>query len=102
MEKGEVKAVLPKLDLLEDDHTRADTIHADVDRLGRIWLERGSLSGAESARFSELVAELVELYSAHIVVEEHELFPVAATVLEQPDSKAIGSEMAARRGLRNP
>lgn len=100
MENGQVKALFGKLDSLEDQHARADTIHSDVDRLGRMWLECGLLSKAESARFSDLVAELVELYRAHIAVEEGELFPVAAAVLEQQQCKAMGGEMAARRGLR--
>ena len=99
MDRGEVKAVLAKLDALEDDHARADTIHAEVDRIGQMWLDRGALPAVELTRFSTLVAELVELYRAHIDVEERELFPVAAAVLDQPERQAMGGEMAARRGL---
>ena len=64
-----------------------------------MWLDRGALPAAELTRFSTLVAELVELYRAHIDVEERELFPVAAAVLDQPERQAMGGEMAARRGL---
>lgn len=100
IERNEVKAVLAMLDSLEDDHVRANTIHTEVDRIGQNWLESGSLSPAEAVRFSELVENLVELYRAHITVEERDLFPAAAAVLGKPECEAMGAEMAARRDLR--
>ena len=100
LDRPEVRAVLAQMDSLESDHARADKNHAEIDRVGRAWLTSGSLSPAESKRFCALVEELVELYRGRIAVEERELFPVAAVVLERPQREAMGSEMAARRGLR--
>jgi hemerythrin-like domain-containing protein len=95
----EFEATLAKVEALEEQHTRAEQSHAEVDRLGSIWLEAGSLPAGDAARFSDLVAALTDLYRAHIRVEEFEVFPAAAAALGKSEREAIGSEMAARRGL---
>jgi hemerythrin-like domain-containing protein len=100
LDRPEVKAVIAKADLLETDHARADRSHAQVDRLGQAWLAAGSLSPADAAQFSALMGELADLYREHIAIEERELFPAAAAVLETRAREAMGREMAARRGLR--
>jgi hemerythrin-like domain-containing protein len=97
LDRPEVTAVLAKLNSLESDHARADKSHAEVEGLGQAWLASGSLSPAQAARFCTLVTELVDLYRDHIVVEERELFPVAAAVFGKPDLEAMGGEMSARR-----
>ena len=97
--RPELNPVLTKMDSLESDHARADQDHAEIDRLGHEWLAAGSLSPADAARFSALASRLAELYRQHIAVEERELFPVAATVLETQQRQAMGREMEARRGL---
>ncbi len=99
LDQPQVRGVLAKMDSLEADHARADQSHAEIDRLGRQWLASGSLSPADAARLSALIAELVELYRSHIALEEHELFPVAAAALDTSERQAMGGEMAARRGL---
>jgi hemerythrin-like domain-containing protein len=96
----EAKAVLSKVDALEHQHAEADRRHAEIDRLGVKWLAGGSLSVEDAQRFSSLIAALTDLYRGHIAVEEGELFPTAAAALDQREREAIGSEMAARRGLR--
>jgi hemerythrin-like domain-containing protein len=95
----ELQPVLARVDALERDHARANQGHAEIDRLGRAWLEAGLLAPADAERFSTVMAELAELYKAHIAIEESELFPAAAGVLSGPDREAMGAEMAARRGL---
>src|SRR5579859_3195236 len=99
MNRPELQAVLEKVGALEDQHAEAERNHAEVDRLGQAWLAAGSLAAADSARFSELVASLADLYRGHMAVEERELFPAAAAVLPGPERAAMGREMAARRGL---
>jgi hemerythrin-like domain-containing protein len=89
---------LAEIDALEADHDRADIQHAEIDRLGREWLHTGALSAAEATRLSAILAELSDLYRAHIAIEESSVFPTAA-VLPQADRLAMGKEMAARRGL---
>jgi hemerythrin-like domain-containing protein len=99
MDRPEVKAVLARVESLEQDHVRADGSHAEVDRLGQAWLASGVLSASATARLSALLEELAGLYREHIAVEEGELFPVAARSLTGPEREAMGGEMAARRGL---
>jgi hemerythrin-like domain-containing protein len=95
----EIGEVLARVDALEHEHERADRSHAEIDRLGQKWLEQGELPADQAARLAALLADLTELYRAHIAVEESEVFPAASRVLGQPDRTAMGGEMAARRGL---
>ncbi len=67
--------------------------------MGQLWLVNGKLLPDEITRFAVLLAELNELYRNHIATEDHELFPIAFNALDASDREAIGSEMAARRGL---
>ena len=90
---------LAQIEALESDHLRADLAHAEVDRLGRQWLDTGTLPADDAARLTSLLAELSELYREHIAVEESSVFPTAAAVLPQADRLEMGKEMAARRGL---
>src|SRR3954453_13365466 len=90
---------LTELDALEHDHDRADRNHAEVDRLGRVWLENGAISLEDRARFSALVGELTGLYRAHIAVEEGSIFPLASKVLAREERLAMGREMSNRRGV---
>ena len=92
-------AVLARIDALEQDHERAERTHAEVDRLGRMWLSEGRLSAADAAQWEKLTGELVSLYRDHIGAEDTEVFPFAARVLPAADRQAIGAEMKARRGL---
>jgi hypothetical protein len=41
------------------------------------------------------------LYQRHITVEDEELFPAAARVLDDAQLRQIGLEMAARRRVRS-
>jgi hemerythrin-like domain-containing protein len=100
-DEPEVKAVLACVDALQKDHEQSERRHREVERLGQSWLARGSLALADAKRLSETLHELAILYRDHIAVEERELFPVAAKVLAEEDRRAIGGEMAARRGLRS-
>jgi hemerythrin-like domain-containing protein len=99
MDRPEAKAVLASVDSLEEDHERAQELHDEADRLGQAWLASGTLAAADAARFTVILARLSELYRGHIEVEEHEVFPVAARLLDASEREVIGGEMAARRGL---
>jgi hemerythrin-like domain-containing protein len=100
LDRPELRAVLERVDSLENDHALADQSHAEVDRLGQAWLASGSLSPADAEQFSVLVEGLADLYRGHIAIEEREVFPAAAEVLDRVQHEAMGGEMAARRGLR--
>lgn len=90
---------LRQLKHLEDDHCRAQALHATCNTIGRFWMELGSLSDSQRQRFSLSVADLAELYRAHIALEDDQVFPLAEAVLSGDEKAEIGQEMADRRGL---
>jgi hypothetical protein len=92
-------AVLARVDSLEQDHECAERVHVEVDRLGRLWLAKGRLSPEDGSRFSTLLSQLTALYLHPIGVEDTQVFPFAAAVLSSAERRAIGNEMAARRGI---
>ncbi len=100
MKLPELQALHSKLDQLEEDHACAEKAHDEVERLGGLWLEAGSLTPEQASLLSSLLEEVSELYRGHIAVEEGEVFPLAEAVLSAPERKAIGMEMALRRGLK--
>jgi hemerythrin-like domain-containing protein len=101
IDSPDIEAVLARIDSLEQDHECADRSHVEVDRLGRLWLTAGHLSSEDASRFEELVCQLETLYRHHIGIEDTEVFPSAARVLAPVDRRAIGNEMAARRGINH-
>lgn len=93
----EVKAALATLDALEQDHRRADSLHARVDVLGQQWLRDGQLSCAEAQQFREAVAELACIYEKHIRIEDDLVFPIAGRIFSQAEKATIAAEMSHRR-----
>jgi hemerythrin-like domain-containing protein len=84
---------------LEDDHAVASAHHEAVNALVHRWLEQDSLAVADAALLRQHLTALQALYQAHIAVEDHELFPAAARVLDAAMLREMGREMAARRGV---
>lgn len=97
MHHPELDAAIQTLAPLEQEHRRADALHAEVDRLGRACLERGLLSPEEARRFRQAIAELLSIDKEHIRIEDQVVFPVAGKILSPADKAAIAGEMAARR-----
>jgi len=92
-------AVLAQMESLEQDHENANCNHAEVDRLGQLWLTNGQLSPEEASHLEKSVEQLETLYRHHIAKEDTEVFPFAERMLAPVDREAIGAEMATRRGL---
>ena len=92
--------ILRVLDHLEAEHLKAEDRHLIVDRLGVEWLANGVLSSSDSDVLITNLRKLRSDYETHIAVEDNQLFPFAARLLSKEDLRAIGEEMAARRGLR--
>jgi hemerythrin-like domain-containing protein len=89
-----------KLDTLERDHIAADQAHRELDLLGKKLLLTGRFEGDEErARFASLVETLRRLYQEHIRLEDDEVLPLAASVVDDAAQDAVGAEMAARRGI---
>jgi hemerythrin-like domain-containing protein len=95
-----VTDALASLDALEQDHDEAEAHHAAVDELVRRWLADGRLAQADAYRLRGLLKRLRILYRRHIRVEERDVFPAAARVLDRTQIAAIGGEMAERRHVR--
>jgi hemerythrin-like domain-containing protein len=95
-------AALARVEALEADHRHADTAHAQVKDLCRRWLDAGPLPQARRQRLVHLLQDLREMYARHIAMEDNELFPLAARVLNSSELHEVGKEMAQRRGLTGP
>ena len=93
----EIEAAIQALAPLEQDHRRADSLHAEVDRLGRRCLEQGRLPAEEATQFRKAMAELLSIYREHIRIEDEVVFPVAGRMLTAAEKSAIAGEMADRR-----
>ena len=99
---AEARKSLETLERLEGDHANAAAHHEQVDILVRRWMADGALPPSDVNDLSERLDLLAALYSAHIAVEDRELFPAAGRVLSSDDVQAIGREMAARRKPQQP
>jgi hemerythrin-like domain-containing protein len=97
IESAEVRALMARIDSLEEEHVCADRIHDEVDNLGRLWLRDGTLSPEQGSRLLTLLLQLRDLYRHHIATEDNEVFPTARAALSAADRTAIGGEMASRR-----
>ena len=82
---------------LEQEHRRAEALHAEADRLGRVSLDGETLSAQDASAFRQAIAELSSIYKEHIRIEDEVLFPAAGRVLSPSEKVEIASEMAARR-----
>ena len=90
---------LTKIEKLEADHRVADEAHAEVDRIGSRWLAVGGLPAYDAEYLIELLEKLQATYARHIAIEDNEVFPVAARLLDAESVRQVGREMAVRRGL---
>jgi iron-sulfur cluster repair protein YtfE (RIC family) len=96
----DVQSALSKLEELEKDHRWAARLHAEVERLGTLYLSKGCLPKVETENFRAAVDSLACMYQEHIRVEDELVFPIAARALPRPEQITIGKEMAARRTVK--
>lgn len=89
---------LEKIQALEADHEKANRGHELVEQLGQKWLKENSLNATDIALVSDTLRELQQIYVAHIAVEDNEIFPLAAKILDAKKLQDVGREMAGRRG----
>jgi hemerythrin-like domain-containing protein len=95
----EVRQLLKDVDRLEADHHANDIRHAEVDTITRQWLTDNTLPREKAEQLLNLLEELQEVYREHIDLEDNRVFPLAQRVLTPNHFKAMGREMAQRRGL---
>lgn len=96
---GEETDMIDGLTGLELEHAVVQVTHNEMDRLGRRWLDEGSLIPEELARFTQLLSKLSIVYHRHIHEEETSILPNAEKLLREPDIREIGREMAMRRNI---
>jgi hemerythrin-like domain-containing protein len=89
---------LEKIQHLEKDHVTANRGHELVEQIGKKWLRDNKLSDADAELLLTTLRILQEIYVRHIEVEDKEIFPFAAKVLDDQQLADVGREMAERRG----
>lgn len=92
-------AELERVGGLEHDHREADSLHAEVDRLYTVWLDKGRLAAEEETALRSATEQLKALYANHIQVEETIVFPHAAARLTKDAIAAMGQEFQNRRAV---
>jgi hemerythrin-like domain-containing protein len=95
----ELEHVLPALEALESDHQKAETLHAQVERLAARWLADEVLDATEMELLRTALNDLASLYEAHIAVEEEKVFPLAVKILPREEQEEVRREMARRRAI---
>lgn len=88
---------LAAIDALEEEHREARALHAAVEQLYSRWLAEGVLSEDEREQLRRSTTRLGQLYAGHIQMEETQVFPLAARLLDRETIAAVGSEFKARR-----
>ncbi len=98
LDPASLSGALEKIKALEADHEIANRGHEFVEQLGQKWLKENSLSPDELAALTETLNKLQQTYVRHIEIEDTEIFPLAAKVLNEEQIADVGREMASRRG----
>lgn len=84
---------------LEHDQEIANAHHRMIGVFCRRWLDHGYLSTVDTRNLTDRLEGLQAIYRRHIVIEDRELFPLAAILLSSRQLQDIGREMAARRSV---
>jgi hemerythrin-like domain-containing protein len=95
----EVAAMRKRLAQVAQEHADAQMLHQRIEALGRAWLDTGAITQEEWDEFGRLVDQLLAIYTPHIALEEREIFPLAARVLDSQVIAEIGRQMRARRNI---
>jgi hemerythrin-like domain-containing protein len=105
--EDEERHVLPRLRQV-GRAALADRLHADHERMSATWatvrrdLQRvadGSWAAAEGDAAAARWQALAQLYAAHIEAEESVAYSAVREVIDADARRAMGDEMARRRGL---
>jgi hemerythrin-like domain-containing protein len=97
LDDPQIRQAMAVVDQLESDHRRAEAAHAQLDVLGRRWLEDGELAEGLFGEFCSVLDDLSAGYRRHIPIEDGSVFVLAKRVLEAQELLAIGQEMKQRR-----
>lgn len=92
-----VREALAPIEALERDHVAAERAHERADTLGRQWLTEGRLPRKAVDELLETLIRLRADYENHIRIEDENIFPLAAKLLDDDELARIGREMKYRR-----
>ena len=82
---------------INQQHEEITQLHTDLESLGLQWLSLPRLSPVTWEKLKDTVDGMSSIYSEHIQIEEHEIFPKAAEFLSPEELATVGDEMSARR-----
>jgi hemerythrin-like domain-containing protein len=88
---------MEELERLESDHHTANNLHGSVEQLYSAWIASGELNSKDALQLQSDTAQLRQLYSGHIQVEEKVVFARASQMLDSQTIEAIGTEFRSRR-----
>lgn len=89
---------IAELARLVADHRRTDQLHQQIEAIYEKWLASSApLSAGDQGNLLSATANLREIYTEHIKLEESTVFPHAAQVLDKSTIATMGSEFQARR-----
>lgn len=104
-EADEEKSLFPRLSHIDEVTATLAALHSEHATQRKLHDDLRSLvsfdyppSAAEIKKLGEIASALAQSYETHLHREEHDLFPIAESVLDTAAHEAIASEMEARRG----
>jgi hemerythrin superfamily protein len=92
-----VDGSIARLNGLENDHQRAKELHTRIEGLYPSWIASGRLSAGDEEELLSETGQLRRLYDDHIRIEEREVFPRAAELLDGQVIEAMSREFRACR-----
>lgn len=90
-------AAMQRMRQLAEEHAAAEKLHHRIDELAETWLKSGKISDTHRREFQGAVETLISIYTPHIAMEETDIFPLAAKVLDSSTLLNIGDQMRSRR-----
>ena len=91
-----VAHLAPLLATLEEEHRLHESVYAELSKLVQGFGDEGP-EAADERRLHALAKQLADVYRAHILREEEELFPAARASLAANVLEEVAKEMSARR-----
>jgi len=100
--EDEERHVLPAL-RAQGQGALADRIHADHEVMAGAWarlrLDLQAIAEGRVQRDAAQWREFCALYRVHVALEDDDAYPLAAAAIDAPTRRAMGDEMARRRGV---
>ena len=90
-------AAMQRMRQLAEQHAAAEELHHRIEEIAEAWLKSEEISDPHRREFQMAVETLISMYTPHIAMEENDIFPLAAKVLDSRTLLNIGDQMRSRR-----